>query len=50
MARTLLPLLAIGSSAVVGRVLFRLAGQTAYHKLLTALIACFGISLLVPPV
>ncbi|MEP6526589.1 MAG: TSUP family transporter [Nocardioidaceae bacterium] len=44
-----LPVLAISSFTIVGRVLFRLAGQTAYQNLLTALIACFGVLLLFPP-
>jgi hypothetical protein len=43
-----LPLLTIGSYAVVGRVRFRMAGQAPYQNCLTALIACFGLLLLVP--
>jgi uncharacterized protein len=43
-----LPLLAIGSYTIVGRLLFRLAGQTAYNRWLTGLIACFGGVLLIP--
>lgn len=43
-----LPLLAITSYVVVGRLLFRLAPQAAYHHGLTVLIGCFGVLMLVP--